>query len=44
MNKADETPLILKLKAFNQTAATDLSNRRWEEWVTVMSYDDSTKL
>jgi hypothetical protein len=44
MNKANETPFILKLSEFNQFAPTDLNNRRWEEWVTVMAYDDSTKL
>ena len=42
-SKANETPFIIQIKPFDASKHEDLKDLRWEEWVSVMSYDDTTK-
>jgi hypothetical protein len=42
--KADETPILLKIAEFDTELHPDLKDKRWEKWVTAMSYDQSTMM
>lgn len=51
LEKSDFTPILLNIEKFDEgkSARTELKldapkNLRWEAWVTVMSYDDTTKV
>jgi ketopantoate reductase len=42
--KADETPILLEIAEFDTEKHPDLKDKRWEKWVTAMSYDQSTMM
>jgi hypothetical protein len=42
--KADETPILLEIAEFDTEKHHDLKDKRWEKWVTAMSYDQSTMM
>lgn len=41
---ADTTPFILEIKEFDVEKNPDLKQFRWEKWITVMHYSNSTGL
>jgi ketopantoate reductase len=42
--KADENPILLEIAEFDTEKHPDLKDKRWEKWVTAMSYDQSTMM
>ena len=42
--KADETPILLRIAEFDTEKHPDLKDKRWEKWVTAMSYDGSSMM
>jgi hypothetical protein len=44
LEKASQSPFILEIEKFNMTTNPELENVRWEQWITVMEYSNSTGL